>query len=205
MAYAGKVIQSPDTRLVFLKTAEETDGELLRFEQFVQKDHAPIPAHIHPRQEERFVVLSGRMGVKSGGRERILEAGEEAVVPPGTPHTFWNAGDGELHHTVELRPALQSEGFFETVFGLQRDGKLVAGRPPNPLMMAPVIVEYENWLAGLPVPVQKALFKPLAFLGGLLGYRARYPEYGDGPPDGSAGSPGRFKVAQSSKIGENDA
>ena len=200
MAYAGKVIESPDTRLIFLKTAADTDGELLRFEQLVQKGHTPVPAHLHPRQEERFVVLSGRMGVRSGGRERVLEAGEEAVVPPGTPHTFWNASQGEeeLRHTVELRPALESEGFFETVFGLRRDGKLVAGRPPNPLMMAPVLVEYENWLAGLPVPAQKALFKPLALVGGLLGYRASYPKYGDDPPDGSA-------MTQTSKTGEQDA
>ena len=41
MAYAGKTIESPDTRLVFLKTAEDTDGELLRFEQFVQAATTP--------------------------------------------------------------------------------------------------------------------------------------------------------------------
>lgn len=62
-------------------------------------------------------------------------------------------------------------------------------------MMAPVIVEYENWLAGLPIPVQKALFKPLASLGGLLGYKARYPEYGDDPPDEprAGGTKGGYK------------
>lgn len=183
MAYAGKTIESPDTRLVFLKTARDTDGKLLRFEQFVRADHAPVPAHVHGRQEERFVVLSGRMGVKSGGRERVLEAGEEVTVPPGTPHTFWNAGDGELHHLVELRPALEAEEFFETVFGLQRDGKLVEGRMPNPLMMAPVIVAYESWLAGPPVAVQKLIFPPLALLGRLLGYRASYPRYSATPDD----------------------
>ena len=181
MAYPGKVIESPDTRLVFLKTAEDTDGELLRFEQFVRPDHAPVPDHVHGRQEERFRVLCGRMGVRSGGRERTLEAGEEVVVPAGTPHTFWNASRrGEvLHHVVELRPALKSEGFFETVFGLRRDSKLVAGRAPNLLMMAPVVVEYENWLAGPPVALQRLLFTPLALLGRLLGYRASYPKYGD--------------------------
>ena len=127
MAYSGKVIESPDTRLVFKETAKDTNGELLRFEQFVQKDHAPVPAHVHGRQEERFVVLSGRMGVRAGEKEIVLGPGEEIVVPPGTPHTFWNASpDGEvLHHAVELRPALKSEVFFETVFGLQRDGRLV--------------------------------------------------------------------------------
>ncbi len=185
MAYAGKTIESPDTRLVFLKTAGDTDGKLLRFEQFVQAGHAPVPAHVHGRQEERFVVLSGRMGVRSGGRERTLEADEEVVVPPGTLHTFWNASRGGevLHHVVELRPALKSEGFFETIFGLQRDGKLVEGRAPNPLMMAPVVVEYENWLAGPPVVLQKLLFAPLALLGRLLGYRASYPRYSTTPED----------------------
>lgn len=183
MAYVGKVIESPDTKLVFLKTAKDTDGGLLSFEQFVQADHAPVPAHVRARQEERFVVLSGRMGVESGGHERVLEAGEEAVVPPGIPHTFRNASRGGkfLHHTVELRPALRSEEFFETVFGLQRDGKLVAGKVPNPLMMAPVVVEYENWLAGPPMILQKLLFPPLALLGRLLGYRASYPRYSATP------------------------
>lgn len=181
MAHAGKTIESPDTRLVFEKTAKDTDGELLRFEQSVRADHAPVPAHIHGRQEERFLVLSGRMGVRSGGRERLLEAGEEVVVPPGTPHTFWNASPrGEvLRHVVELRPALESEKFFETVFGLRRDGKLVDGRPPNPLMMAPVIVAHENWLADPPVVLQRLLFGPLALLGRLLGYRASYPRYSE--------------------------
>ena len=181
MAYAGKTIESPDTRLVFENTAKDTGGKLLRFRQFVRAGHAPVPAHIHGGQEERFVVLSGMMDVRSGGRERILEAGEEAVVPPGVPHTFWDASpSGEvLHHVVELRPALDSERFFETVFDLQRDGKLVEGRPPNPLMMAPVIVRYENWLAGPPVTLQRLLFPPLALLGRLLGYRASYPRYSD--------------------------
>jgi quercetin dioxygenase-like cupin family protein len=181
MAYAGKVIESPDTRLVFKETAKETKGELLRFEQFVQRDHTPVPAHVHPRQEERFVVLSGNMGVRADGRERVLEPGEEVVVPPGTQHTFWNASpDGEvLHHVVELRPALASEAFFETVFGLQRDGRVAPGKPEAALLMAPVILAHENWIAGPPIFLQKALFTFLAFLGRPFGYRATYPQYSD--------------------------
>ena len=182
MAYAGKVIESPTTRLVFKRTAAETDGELLRFEQFVRGGTPKVQPHVHARQEERFVVLSGRMGVRAAGTERVLGAGEEIVVPPGTPHTFWNAGDEELQHVVELRPALNMEAFFETVFGLQRDGKFpVEGekRPPNPFQGALIAAEYENWLAGPPVWLQKVLFPPLALLGRLLGYRASYPRYSE--------------------------
>lgn len=186
MAYAGKIIESPTTRLVFKQTAADTNGGLLRFEQFVRGNNPEVPEHYHLRQEERFVVVAGRMGVRAAGSERVLGPGEEVVVPPGTPHTFWNAGDEELHHVVELKPALNMEAFFETVFGLQRDGKFpLEGekRPPNPLQGALIVTEYENYLARPPVSVQKALFPPLAFVGRLLGYRSSYPKYSE---DGEA-------------------
>ncbi len=182
VAYAGKTIESPTTRLVFELTAADTNGELLRFEQFVKGGTPEVPEHYHLRQEERFVVISGRMGVRAAGKEQMLGPGEEIVVPPGTPHTFWNAGEEEMHHVVELRPALDMETFFETVFGLQRDGRFpVEGekRPPNLFQGALIVTEYENYLARPPVPVQKLLFGALAFVGRLLGYRASYPEYSD--------------------------
>ncbi len=139
-----------------------------------------VPEHYHPHQEERFVVISGKMGVRAAGRERVLGPGEEVVVPPGTPHTFWNAGEEELHHVVELRPARNMETFFETIFGLQRDGRFpVEGekRPPNLLQGALIVTEYENYLSRPPILVQKIVFRPLAFLGHLLGYQASYAEY----------------------------
>ncbi|MGH3145496.1 MAG: cupin domain-containing protein [Rubrobacter sp.] len=182
VAYPGKVIESPTTRLVFKQTAQDTDGELLRFEQVVKARTPEVQEHRHPRQEERFVVLAGRMGVRAAGDKKVLGPGEEVTVPRDTPHTFWNAGDEELHHVVELRPALNMESFFETIFGLQREGKFpVEGekRPPNPFQGALIVTEYENYLARPPVPVQKALFPPLAFIGRLFGYRASYPRYSD--------------------------
>lgn len=182
MAYAGKEIESLSTRLVFKQTASDTDGELLQFEQFVKSNNPEVPEHVHPRKEERFVVLSGRMGVRAAGKEQVLGPNEEVTVPPGTPHTFWNTGEEELHHVVELRPALNMETFFETVFGLQRDGKFPTEgekRPPNLFQGALIVTEYENYLAGIPMAIQKILFRPLAFVGKLLGYRASYSRYSD--------------------------
>ena len=111
--------------------------------------------------------------------ERVLEPGEEISVPPGTPHTFWNAseGDEELHHRVELRPALNTEHFFETVFGLQRAGKRAPGKPAAALRMASLALEHEFWVAGPPVLLQKALFAALALLGRPFGNRVSYSEY----------------------------
>jgi hypothetical protein len=46
------------------------------------------------------------------------------VVPPGVAHTWWIGGEEEGHVLVEFRPALNTETFLETLYGLSRDGKV---------------------------------------------------------------------------------
>ena len=69
--------------------------------------------------------------------------------------------------------------FFETFFGLAKDGKTNSRGLPNLLSMAVLMREYEGEvrLARPPFAVQRALFGPLAVLGRSLGYRGWYPEY----------------------------
>lgn len=81
---------------LFKDTAADTGGELLRMENRLDPG-VRRPLHSHPKQEERFVVRSGTLGIATDDGEVLLEEGEEEVVPAGTPHTFWNAGDGEVH------------------------------------------------------------------------------------------------------------
>ncbi len=99
-------------------------------------------------------------------------------MPAGTPHTFGNAGPSAARFRAEDRPALQSEGFFETYFGLAQDGKLNprTGLPPL-LHLAVVLHHYrdEIVLARPPRLVQRVLFGLLAPIGRLRGYRVPYP------------------------------
>jgi hypothetical protein len=90
---------------------------------------------------------------------------------------MWNAGEDELHQLIELRPALRSETFFETIVGLEREGKLPEKGTPNLLQMALVLLAYDNPLAAPPRPIQTVLFAILAALGRLVGYRSWYPRY----------------------------
>ena len=74
------------------------------------------------------------------------------------------------------------ETFFETVYGLQKDGKFpVEGEKgaPNPFQGALILTEYDFFMAGMPIPLQRLIFRPLAFLGRRLGYKASYPRYSD--------------------------
>ena len=179
MAKIGEAIEHPvaKERLIFRQTARETQGALLEFDDILQAGGIGPPEHIHPHQEERFRVVSGTMGVRVEGREQILYAGESISVPPGIAHTWWNAGDDELHQITEFRPALKLETFFETFCGLGRDGKCNKVGQPSFLQAVVIASEYDIYLSKPPVPLQKALFAVLGPIARLLGYRSSYPQY----------------------------
>ena len=180
MVKAGDELVNPVTglRTVFRKTAQDTEGELLQVNWIGESSWTTGPDHVHPRQEERFEVLSGKLGLRVGGVERVHGSGDVIVAPAGAPHAAWNAGDDEVHVLVDFEPALRTERAFETLAGLARDGKTNrAGVPKNPLRVALILREYEDeiFFVRPPLLVQKVIFGALAGVARLLGYRAEYP------------------------------
>jgi quercetin dioxygenase-like cupin family protein len=111
MAKAGDELLNPVTglRTVFRKTARETSGELLQVDWISEPGWTTGPDHVHPRQEERFEVLSGRLGLRADGIERVHGVGDVILVSAGSPHAAWNAGDDEVHVLVDFVPALRTE------------------------------------------------------------------------------------------------
>lgn len=185
MARPGDVLEHPVTgeRLVFVSVARETDGRLMEGDMFAQPGGHPAATHVHPHQEERFRVVHGTVRLEVDGARRILGPGDTAAVPPGRAHTWANVGDDEALLRVELEPALRTEMFFETFFGLAKDGRTNSKGLPNPLSMAVLLREYdaEIQLARPPAAVQRAVFTPLALVGRALGYRGWYPRYTSEP------------------------
>jgi len=182
--------------MTFLKTTADTNGQSFEFEF-----HAPpgwtVSEHIHPHQEERTQMLSGTLDGRVAGEGISLSPGEVRVVPPGIAHAWQNPSDEEeARFSVTFCPALNMESGFETAWGLARDGKATkAGVPKNPLQLAVLASEHndEVYVTGLPIPIQKALMDTITLLapvGRMLGYGARYPEYG-----GPAEPPGRAEVS----------
>ena len=191
MAKAGDTIESPPTgaRILFLKTARDTNGELLQIDDAMKGGGRVAIEHVHPYIEERFEILSGTVRLSMRGQQRDVGAGETVVVPAGTPHVWRNPSEEEVHLIIEFRPALRVETFLETLFGLQKDGKAnPKSGLPNLFQQAVIAREYEDevYLTRPPLFVQRALFGLLAPIGKLLGYKARYPEY-SGPEEPLAG------------------
>jgi len=74
VARAGDVLENPTTgeRIVFRKTAVETNGEALEYEILFTPRGFGAQEHHHPRQQERHEVLEGELGIVVAGRERRL-------------------------------------------------------------------------------------------------------------------------------------
>src|SRR5436190_13115981 len=110
MAEPGEVVDIKVAgRVVFRQTAKDTGGELLQFDYFVPPHKETGSEHMHPRQEERFEVVKGRMRGRLDGEERTVDEGESVVMPAGARHFWWNDGDEEAQLLVDVRPALRTE------------------------------------------------------------------------------------------------
>ena len=174
MIRSGDRLENPVTGevLVFHRTAAESNGEAVVFETIVRPRGFVAAAHVHPYQTERFEVLDGVLGLSVGEKQLVAEPGDVAVVAPGTPHRFWNAGESEVRFVAEVRPALQFESLIETMFTLAEEGKTNRKGMPNPLRLA-VIAKGHFDTVRLPFPpaalqrVALALGSPL---GRALGY-----------------------------------
>jgi len=182
VARAGETIENPITRerVTFLVTGQETNGAFLRVEHvFGQGGFVPA-AHLHPQQVERFEVIAGSPRFRIDGEERTARPGDVVTIAPGTPHTWWNAGDNETRVLIEFRPALRTEEIFEILFALGRERRLNKRSVPNPLLGAVLAQEYaqearvaptkEILLTRLPPFLIRVLVGILAPLGRLVGY-----------------------------------
>jgi quercetin dioxygenase-like cupin family protein len=178
MIRSGTVLDNPVTgeRLIFRKCAAESGGELVVVECIVQPAGAVAAAHVHPRQEERFEVLRGTLGVRLGRQQQTAGPGERLTVPAGTVHRFWNAGDGEVHFVCEIRPAGQFEQLVETMFGLASDGRTNRKGMPNPLRLAVIARHHfeDLRLPYVPAWMQRAALGVGAPLGRLCGFTPTY-------------------------------
>ena len=182
MLKLGTVLDSPQTgeRLVIRSTAESSGGELFQAELIAQSGSYVVRSHLHPSQEERFVVLEGEYGYRIGERSATAYVGETVVCPVAVPHSQWNAGRGVMRIYYEHRPALESaELFFETYFGLSRDEKLLPSGDMHLLQAAVLLSDVADFIriTSPPLMVQDITFPVLAAIGRARGYRARYPKY----------------------------
>ncbi|ASW56794.1 cupin domain-containing protein [Plantactinospora sp. KBS50] len=172
------VIENPlsGERIVIRTGASETGGELLAWELLLAPGGRVPSSHAHPEQEERFTILAGRMRFRVGGRRTIAEVGRTVVVPPGTVHSFANAGPEPTHVLVETRPALDMQALLETAAAMAREQQAAARPFPRLLDLMLFMRDFEREVRApyLPRALVRLVTRTLSGLARLRGLDARY-------------------------------
>ena len=164
-------------RVVFRRT----DGDVLEVDLYVEPGGF-VREHVHPTQVETFEGVSGTLVLRVDGMDRPVGPGASIIITPGTSHGFDSAREA-AHLRVTVRPALQLEEYFRTYVGLSRDRRLKVpfkGRPKPLLQLAVVMNRFAPEIVAprIPAALQRPLWRGLAALARLRGYRSSFPEYG---------------------------
>jgi quercetin dioxygenase-like cupin family protein len=145
MARSGETVTNPvaGMTLLFVKTAADTDGELLEMEATYEPSSTPPIPHFHPSQREHFEILEGTMHARVDGAERELRAGDTLDVEAETVHAMWNEGPEQARTLWQTRPALRTEEFFEQTAAVFRQAH-EEGRDPDGERLAEIVQTYSD-------------------------------------------------------------
>jgi mannose-6-phosphate isomerase-like protein (cupin superfamily) len=164
---AGDVVWNPlsGEKALIVESAEETGGARIVCDLAVEAGgFVPGGEHVHDHCAEHFEVQAGRIAFVVDGEERMLTAGQQVSVSPGTWHRWWNAGEDEVRARVRVEPALSFQDAILAVWGLCADGHTDAEGRPSPLYGALVATRYRQEIRFKQPPdvLQRMLFGPLA-------------------------------------------
>ena len=76
--------------------------------------------HYHLTTEELYLVIAGEGRLSVDDEERVIRAGDCALIPPGARHKVANIGDGPLRIVCACAPAYCDED--TRLVGEQRRG-----------------------------------------------------------------------------------
>lgn len=135
---SARTLHNPKTgeTITFLKTARDTQGQVFEMGYKMAPHAAIADEHSHPYQEMSIKVLSGTLTCSIAGVDKLIRAGEAAVIPAGVYHFQKNETEEEVEAAESYRPALQMQEFFEVLIGWANDGKTNERGLPTPLRVA---------------------------------------------------------------------
>jgi mannose-6-phosphate isomerase-like protein (cupin superfamily) len=178
-------------RIHVTATAEDSKEDLVRF-SWRSMPGGAITEHVHPHQEERFMITAGEAHFTVNGEQRIVGPGKTIVVPTGVRHSESNPGAMAIEGVVELRPALHTKEMFEAFGGLGSEGKTTSrGAPKNPLQLGATLwyFRHESRATSPPIWIQNLVLPPLAALARLFGVRPYYERWDSRNTPGSEPTP----------------
>lgn len=173
MANAGDVLEMEPLgcRVQLIRTAAQTNGELVEFDVLGRPRGFLVQSHVHTGQAEHYEVIAGKLKIVERGREHLLEEGETMEVAPGIAHRQVPGDKApDVHVRVQVRPAGGTQAFLERVADMCAAGEFNRFGFPKPLAGARLVEDFgdEGHAAKPPLRVQKALSRLVLRATGLM-------------------------------------
>lgn len=108
------------------------------------------PRHIHHREDETFILLSGECEFWLEGETFFRGPGQTVFVPRGTDHTFRVIGDIPSRHLIVLTP-----GGFEGFFAEMAEGRFDV--PDDMPAISEIAGRYELSFTGPPLGANESM------------------------------------------------
>lgn len=132
-------VHDPVSRVSYDFTPE---GENLVVETWMEPGGG-LPAHEHPRQEERWWVIDGKVEFRLGKEKRVIGPEDgEMMVPPNTVHAVKAVQSTTAHLGCRVTPALDLQSFLEESAAAAREGLFMKGGIPKGLKGARWAAEF---------------------------------------------------------------
>lgn len=179
----GRLIVNPLSGERITIPPGDADGDVLAWELLLAPGGRVPSGHAHPRQEERFTVVEGRIRFRVGWRRVLASPGDTVVVPPGTAHHFANPGPAPARVTVRTIPALGMADLLETAAALARQQHADGRALPRLGELALFMRDFEAEVAAPVLPgLVRLVVRLLTAVAGphRLGARYRRLRHGDG-------------------------
>jgi uncharacterized protein YndB with AHSA1/START domain/mannose-6-phosphate isomerase-like protein (cupin superfamily) len=173
MANAGDVLDMAQLgcKVQLIRTAAETDGELIEFDVIGRPRGFLVQPHVHVDQSERYEVIARTLKIVEDGREHLLGPGETMEVPAGVSHRQMPGDDGDDGHVrVQARPAGNTQAFLERVAAMCSAGEFNRFGFPRPVAGARLVSDFgdEGHATRPPLAVQKALARLVLRIAGVM-------------------------------------
>jgi uncharacterized protein YndB with AHSA1/START domain/quercetin dioxygenase-like cupin family protein len=166
MANAGDVLDLAPLgcSVKLLRTAAETDGELVEFDVLGRPKGFLVQSHVHSDQDEHYEVIAGTMVLAESGAEHVLRPGDTMRTPAGVPHRQLPGNDGSDGHVrVQVRPAGDTQAFLERVAEMCAAGEFNRFGFPKPVAGARLLTDFgdSGHATRPPIGVQRAFAKTI--------------------------------------------
>ena len=126
--------------------------------------------HIHPGQDEIYVVKEGEIEVFLNNTWKKLGAGEQVIIPKGTVHAFRNKGKSKVLAFNTHNPGLRFGEMLETIQEYINQGKITSTKGfKNLAYMSSIMLRYTDVMITVKPPA--GLIKIMSKLGSAFGYK----------------------------------